>query len=149
MLNSRFRINLVPKGAKVNIREDNGFKVFNLYLEEEIKEDQFNFLQGIIKSMPYIQKDLTQEQFDKDYYYSLKLEEGEIRFEINYGGKYIVDKKHPPTISIETTPYVPNEAFLSKIKEIVKKLVEETGYKLFFWNALDFLKVEGIYGRDK
>jgi len=148
---SKFRINLVPIQTKVKVCDKQGFKIFELHLTEDIKSDFFDLLCKSINSILFIKKDLSQiaAKEDKEYYYCLETSKGIIRFEINYGGKYDVDKNHPPTISIETKPYIPNEEFLLQIKEVVKLLIKKTGFKLFFWDALDFLKVDEIYGTKK
>lgn len=145
---SRFRINLVPQKTEVKIQKRGEFRFFKLYLEREhLEDDFFNFLRNAVESIPGVKKDTTQRptKTDKDYYYILTTKHGIIRFEINYGGKYVIDESNPPTISIETDPYIPPADFLAEIKPVIKLLVEKTGFKIYFWNVTRFVGVEELH----
>lgn len=151
MIHSKFRINLVPQKTKCKIKKRGIFKFFKLYLEEVQIDVPYNVLKNAVESIRGVKKDLTEKpaKLDKDYYYVLTTKHGFIRFEINYGGKCDIDSEHPPTISVETIPYVADPDFLAEIKLIVRQLVEMTGFKLFFWEALKFLEVKQLYGVKK
>ncbi len=155
---SKFRINFVPQDTYVNITQKNGLTYFNLYLKRDVKDDMFDFLQQAVKFIPNVEKDYDEQKGAADqnhiYYYKLETKNGVIRFEINYGGKrnygksITVDKKNPPTISLETTPYIPTTEFLKEIKKVVKLLIEKTGFKIYFWDADCFVTVDELYGQE-
>ena len=146
---SKFRINLVPQDTEVLVKRRGFFSHFKLFLKQDCPDDLFSLLETTVKSIPEVKEDLTQHPVGKGYYYVLTTPHGTIRFEINYGGKYVVSSVYPPTISIETTPYIPPLEFLEEIKPAVKHLVKRTGFKIFFWDAMKFLEVDQLYGRMK
>ena len=149
---NKFRIKFVPQDTKVSFKKSRGFVMFNLYIKNrKIEKDMYVFLKRALESVPNIKIDEEEQKLqkaNKQYYYILTTKNGIIQFEINYGRKYLVDNKNPPTISLQTDPYIPTPEFLSEIKEVVKLLIGKTGFKIYFWDAARFLTVDELYGRE-
>ncbi len=151
---SRFRINFVPKETKVSVLFERGFYIIKYSIpQNKIKDPAFyfDFFKNSLLSVPNVILDLEHQEFNKAgdaYYYKLVTDFGEIYFEINNGGKYPNSEKTPPTLSIETNPYIPTTEFLEEIKKVVRLLIKKTKFKIFFWDAGRFVTVDELYGRE-
>ncbi len=151
---SRFRINFVPKETTVRVSNEKGFRIIKYFINiDKIKSSEFyfDFLKNAVLSIPNIILDIEHQRYNQvndTYYYKLKTHCGEIYFEINNGGKYPNSEQSPPTLSIETNPYIPTTEFLKEIKKVVRLLIEKTRFKIFFWDAGRFVTVDELYGRE-
>jgi len=151
---SKFRINLVPIETRSKVKTGVRFREISFYLAKElIRNAEFYiiFFTRALKSISGITIDKDEQREHKaeyGYYYKLNVTNGVIQFEINYGGKIPISEKNPPTISIQTDPYIPPTEFLEDIKPVVKHLVEKTGFKIYFWDTERFVTVDELYGRE-
>jgi len=138
----RFRTTLVPPTTESKVRKDkHGYAVsFSQDSPLSVHKDIVKAVEALksirpCKSDEWIPKEGTR-------HYELLTKNGVISIiAIPHIDK---DPSGHPEIVIETEPFLPDGEFLDEITRLIKKIIDMTGFKAFFWGSMKFMSPEEI-----